>query len=113
MGEILQLNSSHFKNEASHARTQSVCSAEAELCVCCSCVVKKEFYVLRHICPNMSAGAVIGYVGIAVSDKLVNRKEVRSTGSVLISTSGFFSLLLETSRDKNVMVKVENGILQT
>lgn len=64
----------------------------------------KKFYVLRHICPNMSAGAVIGYVGITVSDKLVNRKEVRSIGGVLISTCGFSSLLLETSRDKNVMV---------
>lgn len=60
----------------------------------------KKFYVLRHICPNMSAGAVIGYVGITVSDKLVNRKEVRSIGGVLISTCGFSSLLLETSRDK-------------
>lgn len=65
---------------------------------------EKDFYVPKHICPNMSAGAVTGYVGITVSDRLVNRKEVRSICGVLISTSVFSSLLLETSRDKNVIV---------
>lgn len=71
---------------------------------CYSYVMKKDFYVLRHICLNMSAGAVIGYVGITGSEELVNRKEGRSICGVLISTSGFSSLLLETSRDKTVMV---------
>lgn len=101
MGEILQLNSRHFKSEASRARAKAVCSAWVEQCVLCH---EKNFYVLRHICLNMSAGAVIGFVGITGSDKLVSRKEGRSICGVLISTSGFSSLPLETSRDKTVMV---------
>lgn len=68
-----------------------------------NCGVIRVSWKKSFMCPNMSAGAIIGYVGITVSDKLVNRKEVRSIGGV-ISISGFSSLLLEASRDKNVMV---------
>lgn len=42
------------------------------------------------MCPNMSADAVIGYFGIVVAYKLINRKEVGSIVSVLIFTCGFF-----------------------
>lgn len=56
MGEILQLNSWHFKNEASHAKAKLVCSVWAELCVqCYSCLKKKrvlcaEAHLPQHVC---------------------------------------------------------------
>lgn len=60
----------------------------------------------------MSADAVIGYVTITVSDKLVNRKEVRSIAGVLISTLGL-SLTVCGPQRKSGWSRVENAKLQT
>lgn len=66
------------------------CAKRAEMCAqLFKCHEKKRFMCWRHICPNMSAGALIGYFSITVADKLLNRKEVSSIVGVLIFTCGF------------------------